>query len=46
MGVSDITHIETKQGWMYLIVIIDLFNLKVVGGSKNINAIIRSQAEL
>ena len=24
--VSDITYIETKQGWMYLTVIIDLFN--------------------
>ncbi len=31
--VSDITYIETKQGWMYLTVIIDLFNRKVVGWS-------------
>jgi len=29
--VSDITYIQTKQGWMYLTVIIDLFNRKVVG---------------
>ena len=29
--VSDITYLETKQGWMYLNVIIDLFNKKVVG---------------
>lgn len=31
--VSDINHVETKQGWMYLTVIIDLFNRKVVGWS-------------
>ena len=26
--VSDITYIETKQGWLYLTVIIDLYNRK------------------
>jgi hypothetical protein len=31
--VSDITYIETEQGRMYLTVIIDLFNRKVVGRS-------------
>ncbi len=31
--VSDMTYIRTKQGWMYLTVIIDLFNRKVVGWS-------------
>lgn len=31
--VSDITYIKTRQGWMYLTVIIDLFNRKVVGWS-------------
>ena len=31
--VSDMTYIQTKQGWMYLTVIIDLFNRKVVGWS-------------
>ncbi len=31
--VSDITYIETKQGWMYLTVVIDLFHRKVVGWS-------------
>lgn len=31
--VSDITYIRTKQGWMYLTVIIDLYNRKVVGWS-------------
>jgi transposase InsO family protein len=31
--VSDITYIQTKQGWVYLTVIIDLFNRKVVGWS-------------
>lgn len=35
--VSDITYIETKQGWMYLTVIIDLFNRKVVGWSMSNN---------
>lgn len=29
--VSDITYIETKQGWMYLTVIINLYNRKVTG---------------
>ncbi|WP_088697885.1 IS3 family transposase [Zobellia sp. OII3] len=31
--VSDMTYIRTKKGWMYLTVIIDLFNRKVVGWS-------------
>lgn len=31
--VSDITYIQTKQVWLYLTVIIDLFNRKVVGWS-------------
>ncbi len=31
--VSDMTYIRTKQGWLYLTVIIDLFNRKVVGWS-------------
>ena len=35
--VSDITYIETKQGWIYLTVIIDLFNRKVVGWSMSNN---------
>ena len=30
---SDITYIETKQGWVYLTVIIDLSHRKVVGWS-------------
>ena len=34
---SDSTYIETKQGWMYLRVIIDLFNRKVVGWSMSDN---------
>lgn len=29
--VSDITYIETSQGWLYLTVIIDLFDRKVIG---------------
>jgi putative transposase len=31
--VSDITYIRTKEGWLYLAVIIDLFSRKVVGWS-------------
>ncbi len=34
--VSDITYIQTDQGWMYLTVIIDLFNRKVVGWSMSV----------
>lgn len=31
--VSDITYIKTSQGWVYLTVIIDLFDRKVIGWS-------------
>jgi transposase InsO family protein len=31
--VSDITYIWTRQGWMYLAAIIDLYSRKVVGWS-------------
>ena len=31
--VSDITYIRTWQGWLYLVVVIDLFSRKVVGWS-------------
>jgi len=31
--VSDITYIKTSQGWLYLTVIIDLFDRKVIGWS-------------
>jgi len=30
--VSDITYIYTKEGWLYLAIIIDLYGRKVVGG--------------
>jgi len=30
---SDITYIRTKEGWLYLAVIIDLFSRKIVGWS-------------
>lgn len=33
--VSDITYLWTRQGWMYLAVIIDLFSRRVVGWSIN-----------
>lgn len=31
--VSDITYIETDEGWIYLTVVIDLFDRKVIGWS-------------
>jgi len=31
--VSDLTYIKTKEGWLYLTVVIDLFDRKVVGWS-------------
>ncbi len=31
--VSDITYIYTQEGWLYLVVVIDLFSRKVVGWS-------------
>ncbi len=31
--VSDITYLRTRQGWAYLVVIIDLFSRKIVGWS-------------
>lgn len=35
--VSDITYIQTGEGWIYLTVIIDLFNRKVVGWAMSDN---------
>jgi putative transposase len=35
--VSDITYVRTLQGWMYLTVIIDLFERKVIGWSMSEN---------
>ncbi len=35
--VSDITYIETAQGWLYLCVFIDLFSRSVVGWSMSAN---------
>jgi transposase InsO family protein len=35
--VSEITNIQTKQGWIYLTVIIDLFSRKVLGWSMSDN---------
>ena len=35
--VSDMTYIQTKEGWMYLTIIIDLFNRKVVGWAMSDN---------
>lgn len=33
--VSDLTYIETKEGWSYLTVVIDLYDRKVIGWSLN-----------
>lgn len=39
--VSDITYIRTKEGWLYLVVIIDLYSRMVVGWSisENLNRV-------
>jgi putative transposase len=34
--VSDLTYIQTKEGWLYLTVVIDLFDRKVIGWSYSI----------
>jgi len=46
--VSDITYIKTNQGWLYLTVIIDLFDRKVIGWalSKSMHADVTSIAAL
>lgn len=31
--VSDITYVKTKQGWLYLTIILDLFDRQVIGWS-------------
>jgi len=33
LGVSDITYIQTHQGWLYLTTIIDLFDRQIIGWS-------------
>ncbi len=33
--VSDITYVKTKTGWLYLTVVIDLFDRKVIGWSQS-----------
>lgn len=33
--VSDITYVKTAQGWLYLTVILDLFDRKVIGWSQS-----------
>jgi len=35
--VSDITYIPTKEGWLYLCIVLDLYSRKVVGWSMNNN---------
>jgi putative transposase len=31
--VTDITYIRTHEGWLYLVVVVDLFSRKVIGWS-------------
>ncbi|AWK05887.1 hypothetical protein HYN56_17290 [Flavobacterium crocinum] len=31
--VSDMTYVETEEGWLYLTVVLDLFDRKVIGWS-------------
>ena len=33
--VSDITYIRTLEGWLYLTVVLDLYNRKIIGWSMN-----------
>lgn len=35
--VSDITYIPTKEGWLYLCIILDLYSRKIIGWSMNKN---------
>jgi len=35
--VSDITYIPTKQGWLYLTIVLDLFDRKIVGWALSTN---------
>jgi putative transposase len=35
--VSDITYVRTKQGWLYLTIVIDLFDRKVIGWAMSNN---------
>lgn len=46
--VSDLTYLKTKEGWLYLTVVIDLFDRKVIGRelSSTMKVIERSIAAL
>lgn len=35
--VSDITYVRTKQGWLYLTIVMDLFDRKIIGWSMSTN---------
>ena len=35
--VSDITYVWTKTGWLYLTIIMDLFNREIIGSSKSVD---------
>ena len=39
---SDITHIPTKQGWLYLAIVMDLFNRKIIGWSQSTSMIAKA----
>jgi len=40
--VSDITYIKTKQGWLYLTVVIDLYDRKIIGWALSLSMSTRS----
>ena len=44
--VGDITYIYTKQGWLYLAVVIDLFSRKVVGWALKYPLIFKQNIDL
>jgi putative transposase len=37
--VGDITYIPTKQGWLYLTIVLDLFDRRIIGWALSINMI-------
>ena len=42
--VQDVTHIWTREGWLYLAVVIDLYSPSVVGWS--MSSIMKTQLEI
>ena len=36
--VGDLTYLRTREGWLYLVVVLDLFSRKVIGWSMSVRA--------